>query len=59
MLKKTQTVSLLLLSLALSFGGNAHASEISTETSITQHNRQKKSQESLKMILVLLPEPLL
>lgn len=36
MLKKTQTVSLLLLSLALSFGGNAHASEISTETSITQ-----------------------
>lgn len=36
MLKKTQTVSLMLLSLSLSFGGQAHASKVSTETSITQ-----------------------
>lgn len=36
MLKKTQTVSFLLLSLALSFGGNVYASEVGTETSITQ-----------------------
>ena len=40
MLKKTQTVSFILLSLALSFGGNVHASEVSTGTSITQQTEK-------------------
>ena len=40
MLKKTQTVSFILLSLALSFGGNVYASEVSTGTSITQQTEK-------------------
>ena len=40
MLKKTQTVSCLLLSLALSYGEQIHASEVSAATTITQQSEK-------------------
>ena len=39
MLKKMQTVGVLLLSLAFSYGGQLHAMEVSAATTITQDRK--------------------